>query len=221
MGGDVSGQLVGEVLDAIESGAIGLAPQNQRWALVAIAEKCHTKTRQGSVRFDRIKAVVGKSTRTTRRALAELKDAGLIRVVKPGFKAHGKAMSPIYELAAELVPSKSGTTHTAEVVPSAAGLVPNPNGLVPSMDGPLDGSLDGSLDRARDPWQGAAAPPRRKEDARTLAQIMGRYNREGHPKPPRTPEQEPVLRPEWQAAIDDARERLDREEQLARQEDIA
>jgi hypothetical protein len=86
---------------------------------------------------------------------------------------------------------------------------------------PLTVLLTVLLTRARDPWQGAAAPPRRKEDARTLAQIMGRYNREGHPKPPRTPEQEPVLRPEWQAAIDDARERLDREEQLARQEDIA
>jgi len=218
----MSGKLVGEVLDAIESGAIGLVPPNQRWALVAIAEKCHTNTRQGSVRFDRIKAVVGKSTRTTRRALAELKDAGLIRVVKPGFKAHGKAMSPIYELTAELVPSKSGTTHTNGLVPSAAGLVPNPNGLVPSMDGPLDGSIDSSLDtRARATPERVAAPPRRKEDARTLAQIMGRYNREGHPNPPRTPEPEPVLRPKWQAAIDDARERLDREEQLARQEDIA
>ena len=130
----------------------------ERLVLLAVAEKCLTETRQGTVRIGRIQAATGKSLRTTRRVLHKLTDADLIRVVKRGYKSHGVAKASLYELA-ELVPPKNGTTSAAEVVspmngttsgivlvPNPVGLVPNPVELVPPIGGTLDGSLDGSLD---------------------------------------------------------------------------
>ncbi len=95
----MAGKLVGEILDALE---VGLALSDpQRLALITIAEKCHADTRLGSVRTGRIRAVIGRSTRTTERTLAQLEKLGLIRVVKRGYRSRdGKLHAPVYELLA-------------------------------------------------------------------------------------------------------------------------
>lgn len=155
----MSGQLVGEVLAAMEPGGrLEFLTPTERLALIAIAEKCHHISRQGSVRIGRIQAAVGKSESTTRRTLRKLRDAKLIDVVKRGYKAHGVAAASIYELS-ELVSPMGDRSSPHELVSpmddrsSATGLVPFPNELVSNpaelvslMDDHLDGSLDGSVD---------------------------------------------------------------------------
>jgi hypothetical protein len=97
----MSGQLVGEVLDAAEAGLLnGLSPPAFH-ALLAIAERCHHITRQGTVHKPRIQAAIHthNSSRTADRAIRALKDAGRIRIVKRGYKApNGASAPPIYEL---------------------------------------------------------------------------------------------------------------------------
>ena len=97
----MSGQLVGEVLDAAEAGRLnGLSPAAFH-ALLAIAERCHHITRQGTVHKPRIQAAIHthNSSRTADRAIRALKDAGRIRIVKRGYKApNGASAPPIYEL---------------------------------------------------------------------------------------------------------------------------
>ena len=82
----MSGQLVGEVLAASEAfKAAGLSERGFH-ALLAIAEKCHTETRQGSVPWKHVCAgLYGGSKRTAERAVQDLKTFGAVRVVKPGF----------------------------------------------------------------------------------------------------------------------------------------
>ena len=145
----MSGQLVGEVLDARAERLADLS-QAQTLALVAIAEKCHADSRQGSVRLSHIQAAIGKSQRTTVRTLEQLKDRELIRVVKRGYKSHGVARASIYELSA-LTPPKvaqptSGAYATQDGATNGHVLTPNPDVLTPSMGGVLDGSIDGSID---------------------------------------------------------------------------
>jgi hypothetical protein len=158
----VSGQLVGEVIDAAEAGQFHGLSQGDLLALVAIAEKCGTETRQGSVRIVRIQATMGQSKRTAVRALQRLKDQGHIRVVKRGFKSHGVAKAPIYELAAFAPPKMAQTT---EDVCAILGGV-NGNVLAPkqpcacaksecacAIDPPVtcgDATLDGSIDGPND-----------------------------------------------------------------------
>jgi hypothetical protein len=157
---------VGEVLDAAEAGQLGLS-QGELLALVAIAEKCGTGTRQGSVRIGRIQAAMGKSKRTAVRALERLKDRGHIRVVKRGFNSHGVAKAPIYELSV-LTPPKMAQT-TDDACATEVG-VSNPDVLAPkrqcacaksecacaTQGGVLDGSIDGSIDGGA---RASAAPP--------------------------------------------------------------
>ena len=152
----MSGQLVGEVLEA-RAGQLADLSQAETLALVAIAEKCHADSRQGSVRMSYIEAAIGKSRRTAVRALAQLRQRQLIRVVKRGYKSHGVARASIYELSV-LVPSRAaqapvlgcaiqaGASGDLPLVPNPDVLVPIPDVLVPSLDGTLDGSIDGSLD---------------------------------------------------------------------------
>ena len=97
----MSGQLVGEVIDALPAlKASGLTTRGF-YTLIAIAEKCHADTRQGSVRWDHIRnCLFGASKRTAERGVEELKSIGVLRVVKPGFNNnHGRMHSPIYEVA--------------------------------------------------------------------------------------------------------------------------
>ncbi|MCZ0730473.1 hypothetical protein [Mycolicibacterium iranicum] len=95
----MSGRLVGEVLDACEAGVLAKLSQGELLALLAVAEKCHTETRQGSVRVSRIAAAMCKSDATAKRATRTLRDLGLLREVKRGYKSHGVGHATIYEIA--------------------------------------------------------------------------------------------------------------------------
>ena len=146
----MSGQLVGEVLDAAEAGQLDGLSQPARWALVVIAERCHHITRQGSVRRTRIQAALGRhnSLRTVSRAVCELRDAGLIRIVKHGYKAPGgQAKASVYELA-KLTPScwreqANAKSEQANAKSEQANA---------TQDGALDGIYDGSLDGKEPPY---------------------------------------------------------------------
>jgi hypothetical protein len=104
----MSGQLVGEVLDAAEAGQLdGLSPAAFH-ALLAIAERCHHITRQGWVPRSRIQAAIWghNSPRTASRAVCELRDAGFIIIIKRGHQAPGsQPMASVYELT-KLTPPK-------------------------------------------------------------------------------------------------------------------
>ena len=98
--GDVSGQLVGEVIAASETlRARGLSERGFQ-ALIAIAEKANTNTRQASVRWAHIQAVqYGTSLSTAKRAIKELEGAGYVRKVKRGFNnQQGRSAARVYEL---------------------------------------------------------------------------------------------------------------------------
>ncbi|MDA4110179.1 hypothetical protein [Mycolicibacterium holsaticum] len=152
----MSGQLVGEVLDA-RTGHLADLTQAQTLALVAIAEKCHTDSRQGSVRLAHVQAAIGKSPRTAVRTLEQLKDRGLIRVVKRGYKSHGVARANIYELLALTPPrvaqpsdnacaTQDGVSTADVVAPTPDVVAPFSDVVTPPLGGTLDGSIDGSLD---------------------------------------------------------------------------
>lgn len=152
----MSGKLVGEVLDAAEAGHLDGLSRPAFHALLAIAEKCHHQTRQGSVRKVRIQAAiyVGNSTRTADRAIRELKAAGLVQVVKRGFKAPGgKSLAPIYQLA-ELSPPKVAEA-TGEAFAKTGEAFAKTGQAFATQGGVLDGSIDGSIDGER----GALPPP--------------------------------------------------------------
>lgn len=95
----MSGQLVGEVIAASDSlRAQGLSERGFH-ALIAIAEKAHTQSRQASVPWIHISAgLYGASKRTAERAVQDLKTVGILRVVRPGFKNQHGAQAPIYEI---------------------------------------------------------------------------------------------------------------------------
>lgn len=88
----MSGMLLGEVIDAAEAGLLDKLSLPAFSALIAIAEKCNHHTRQGTVRRERIRAAIHRhnSETTAKRAIRELKDAGLIRIVKNGYRATGQ-----------------------------------------------------------------------------------------------------------------------------------
>jgi hypothetical protein len=162
----MSGQLVGEVIDALEMGL--RLTTAERLALLAITEKCHADTRQGSVRLDRIIVAVGASKRTTERALASLRKRGIIWVVARGYKAPGgKLHAPIYQVAklppimvaeatgvsfrqidVELPPNRRRAS--AKSAQASATRVPLTWGAS-TIDGSIDGevSTDGLNDGAR------------------------------------------------------------------------
>lgn len=169
----MSGQLVGEVIDAAEAGTLPPLSRPAFSALLAIAEKCHTVTRQGSVRQERIRAAIfaQNSSRTAVRAVKELRDAGLVSVVKRGFKApDGSGGATIYELArlseahATQVACADSEAHATQVA-YATGEAHAKSGEAhaksdqahATQGGAFDGSIDGSIDGGR--AQGAAPPP--------------------------------------------------------------
>lgn len=170
----MSGQLVGEVLAASEElRARGLS-QRGFHALVAIAEKAETHSRQGSVRWDHIRAgLYGASKRTAERAIEDLKNAGLVNVVKSGFNNnHGRAHAPIYEICGltdtdtQVSRSVGGDTDT-QVSVSVEGDTDKPGGRY-RQNGDryrhpgvvLDGSIDGPID---------GGPPARHDEPRCRA----------------------------------------------------
>jgi hypothetical protein len=156
----MSGQLVGEVLAAASQlRARGLSDRGFR-ALLAIAEKAHTDTRQASVRWDHISdGLYGASKRTAERAVQDLKEAGLLTVIRPGFNNnHGRIRAPVYQLQqitdtdTQVTASMGGDTDT-QVTGSVGGDTDKPatdtdkpGGRYRHPGDVLDVSLDGSLD---------------------------------------------------------------------------
>lgn len=174
----MSGQLVGEVIDAAEAGHLDDLSANAFAALIVIADRAHTGSRQGSVRAARIAAAIRRpnapwctttagSQSTVERAIRELKAAGRISVVKRGFNnAHGRAQAPVYQVAP--FPS-SMVTETVNTVPVISATVPVISATVPVTQGDdltvfLDGPTDGGSARetrptAEDPPHALDAPP--------------------------------------------------------------
>jgi len=113
----VSGQLVGEVI-AARRGVLAYLSQAQTLALIAIANRCDTATRQHWVAYPEIMAAVGCSRRTAERTIAALKKDGWIEVVQRGYNTHGVVRSPVYRLA-ELPPPKMAEAQ-ANVFPPCA-----------------------------------------------------------------------------------------------------
>jgi hypothetical protein len=153
----MSGQLVGEVIAASPQLRAGGLSRNGFLALIAIAEKCHHQTRQGTVRRSWIQAAIysGNSTRTAERAVRELRDAKLIDVLKRGYKApNQKALSTMYELL-ELPPpivadanGEAPATHEwRELAAAKSGeAAAKSDQAAATQSGGLDGSTDGSTD---------------------------------------------------------------------------
>src|ERR1700722_3405011 len=111
----MSGQLVGEVIAASQAlRAVGLSERGFH-ALIAIAEKCHQDTRQGSVRWDHIRAgLYGASLSTAKRAVQDLKAADVVEVVKRGFdNQNGRACALIYKIR-PLTERVTQVTHSPE-----------------------------------------------------------------------------------------------------------
>jgi hypothetical protein len=157
----VSGQLVGDVYAASPRLREGGLSKNGFLALLAIAEKCHCATRQGSVRWDHIcDGLYGASKRTAKRAVRELRQAELIEVVKPGWaNQHGESKAPIYELRIGPLVARSSKLDGAKS--ELDGAKSELDGA--TLGGPLDGSIDGSIDggsraRTHEPPNPAAVP---------------------------------------------------------------
>lgn len=98
----MSGALVGEIIDALEHGLE--LTSSEYGALIAIAEKCHQNTRQGSVRMARIASAIrvkGKaaSRKTAERTVSRLiKRSIILRVRRGGRSGDGTAHASVYEL---------------------------------------------------------------------------------------------------------------------------
>jgi len=98
----MSGQLVGDVFKASQHLRERGLSERGFHALIAIAEKCRdTKSRQASVNWNHIRAgLYGASKRTAERAVQDLKTAGIVVVLKPGFNNnHGRSCAPVYWIA--------------------------------------------------------------------------------------------------------------------------
>lgn len=174
----MSGKLVGEVIDAaIHLRDRGLSERGFH-ALVAIAEKCHPQTRQGTVRWDHIRAgLYGASLSTAKRAVKDLKTAGIVSVIKRGFDNHaGRSCAPVYGIAplGQRV-TQVNQSHTSERVSQVnqsptepTGHIGEPTGQIERRTGHpgdlLDGSIDGSIDGGARADAAAPTPPSSSSD---------------------------------------------------------
>lgn len=163
----MSGQLVGEVLAASdELRARGLSTRGFH-ALIAIAEKAGVHDREASVRWDHIRAgLYGASKRTAERAVEDLRAAGLVSIVRTGFKNQHSAQAPVYRVLAlpvrdTQVSASNIEDHDTQVSASESVDTDKPSvgyrqngsgyrhpGVV--LDGSLDGSIDGGRARVDD-----------------------------------------------------------------------
>lgn len=134
----MSGQLVGEVLAAAAFLRSQGVPKRGFDALLAIAEKARTDNRQASVRWEHIQAALYEraSLSTAKRAVADLRTAGVIRVVRRGFdNQNGHACAPIYEIASlKDLGSANNTTPTERLTQMTRSV----NGRTAHPDDPFD-----------------------------------------------------------------------------------
>jgi hypothetical protein len=180
----MSGQLVGEVLDAAEAGQLDKLSRPAFSALLAIAERCHHFSRRGSVSRSRIKAAIhaGNSDRTADRAVRELKDAGLIQVVKRGYESHGEGHANIYELCmlappkmAEAPDDAYATQDGGSTTQCASAKIACASAKIAcasaTQDGEHNGTKDGTKDGKEPPYPPTREqpPPRRITDGRDKA----------------------------------------------------
>jgi hypothetical protein len=160
----MSGQLVGEVIAASPALRQNGLSKNGFLALIAIAEKCIVRTRQGSVNWDHIRdGLYGVSKRTAVRAVRELKEAELIRVAAPGWaNQHGQGAAPIYQMRIPTLMSSSSELDDdkSEVDDDKSEVDDDKSELdddrhppltcdAPTLDGSIDGSIDGGRARTR------------------------------------------------------------------------
>jgi hypothetical protein len=151
----MSGQLVGEVIATSPTFQKRGLSERGFHALIAIAEKCHTQTRQGSVRWDHIRdCLYGASRRTAQRAVHDLLTAGVLEIVKPGFgNQYGRTCAPIYQIA-PLVDNDTWVAQSnkvdddkSKVHDDKPGSGSRHPGVV--LDGPIDGPIDGGRHLSR------------------------------------------------------------------------
>lgn len=165
----MSGQLVGDVIAA--AGHLRERGLSERgfYALIAIAEKCRdTKSRQASVNWNHIRAgLYGASKRTAERAVQDLKTAGIVVVLKPGFNNnHGRSCAPVYRIApltdADSQVSQSVADET-DIQVSASGVTDTdkpgtdtdkPGGRYRHLDVVLDVPIDVPTDKRKENARG-------------------------------------------------------------------
>lgn len=95
----MSGKLVGEVMDAAPALKSRGLSRTGFVALLAIAEKCHHETREGSVRWDHIRQVLyGVTKRTAQRAVTELRTLTLVELVSAGYGNRYGGRAPVYRI---------------------------------------------------------------------------------------------------------------------------
>lgn len=153
----MSGQLVGEVIAASAVMQAHGLPERCFHALLAIAEKCHADTRRGTVPWTHIQdGLYGKSYETAKRAVTQLKAAGLLRGVKRGFNnQHGRVAAPVYEIVplsewvtqvtcspADLAENRTG--HSGDPIGGANGS--KQGGRTGHSGDPLNGTTNGTTD---------------------------------------------------------------------------
>jgi hypothetical protein len=157
----MSGRLVGQVIAASPVLQERGLSKNGFLALLAIAEKCTEKNMQASVPWIHLShGLYGASKRTVVRTVGELKDAGLVRVVKRGWaNQHGDAQAPIYELC--LAPPVAQTN--CELCAKSGELCAKSGELCAMQGGALNGSTNGSTNGDR--------RPRNKRDAVRLCTL--------------------------------------------------
>lgn len=147
----MSGKLVGQVLDAAEAGQLRHLSRAAFHALIAIAERCTHDTLQGYAHNSRIQAAIytGNSKRSVLRAVRELKDAGLIRVVERGYRIpNGASRSNRYEVTLPPPP-----VSTADVGATQDGTSAAPVGA--TQDGSNDADVGATQGGANDADVGA------------------------------------------------------------------
>jgi hypothetical protein len=203
----VSGELVGEVLTA-RAGCLADLPATHTLALIAIANRCRTDSRQGWVVKSEITTAVGCSTRTAERIIAALTKRGLIEIVTRGYKLPGQQpRAPVYELStlppskvaeaqAPLPPSKVAEAQGPRSRQIGTTLPPNPATLPPNRHH-APATQGGDLDVLTDVTNQTSLRDRtRARDTRSSDRSDALATRNGNPNPTARSHRRPILKGE-------------------------
>lgn len=176
----MSGRLVGEVMDNVDGlRARGLS-QRAVTALLVIAEGCRDD-RLGRVSRARVAAVLGASERTASKALAELKDSGVVVVLERGNRRAGaSSVLTLYRLqglGAGPDPARVDVPDPDETPSGGPGLDGNP-------EVPVD-------DHRREAWSSRRRPVDNSHDENTGVPVDNRSRGsfgpiDGNPEVPAT-----------------------------------